>query len=185
MVVTRMLRVSAVTVLRRWKTAPSHVSAATGRHPRESEDRPRHVGGARGLLSHLNARRHGVAQGLGPRFREGMTGRGKNRRTAWRRVGQPAHAALRGDYRDFPDLPERFATSHSVTAAFRGYGVNDYERASTRVSARRADAEEAAALRLAPGAILLVSEAIDADVSGRPILYGLSRFPADLLELVV
>lgn len=88
-------------------------------------------------------------------------------------------------YRAFPDFPERFAASHSVTAAFRSYGVEDYERASTRVSARHADAEEAAALRLAPGAILLLSEAVDADVSGRPILYGLSRFPADLLELVV
>lgn len=88
-------------------------------------------------------------------------------------------------YRAFPDFAERFAASQSVTAAFRGYGVGDYERASTRVSARHADAEEAAALRLAPGAILLVSEAVDADVSGHPILYGLSRFPADLLELVV
>ena len=88
-------------------------------------------------------------------------------------------------YRDFPDFAERFAQSRSVTAAFRSYGIDDYERASTRVSARHADAEEAATLRLAPGAVLLVSEAVDADVSGRPILYGLSRFPADLLELVV
>lgn len=88
-------------------------------------------------------------------------------------------------YRVFPDFPERFAAAQSVTAALRSYGVEDYERASTRVSARHADAEEAAALRLAPGAVLLVSEAVDADVAGRPILYGLSRFPADLLELVV
>ncbi len=88
-------------------------------------------------------------------------------------------------YRDFPEFVELFTTSQSVTAAFRSYRIDDYVRASTRVSARHADAEEAAALRLAPGAVLLVSEAVDADVSGRPILYGLSRFPADLLELVV
>lgn len=88
-------------------------------------------------------------------------------------------------YRKFPEFAERFAVSQSVTAAFRSYGIEDYERASTRISARHADAEEAAALRLAPGAILLVSEAVDADVSGRPILYGLSRFPAGALELVV
>ena len=33
--------------------------------------------------------------------------------------------------------------------------------------------------------IVQLSEAIDADLSGAPILYGLSRFPADRLELVV
>ena len=40
-------------------------------------------------------------------------------------------------------------------------------------------------LRLAPGAILLVSESVDADPDGRPIQYALSRFPADRLELIV
>jgi len=40
-------------------------------------------------------------------------------------------------------------------------------------------------LRLAPGAILLVSESIDADAEGRPLQYGLSRFPADRMELIV
>jgi GntR family phosphonate transport system transcriptional regulator len=88
-------------------------------------------------------------------------------------------------YLDFPDFADRFAQSRSVTAVLRTYGIEDYERASTRVSARHADAEESAALRVAPGAILLVSEAVDADLGGKPLLYGLSRFPADLLELVV
>ena len=40
-------------------------------------------------------------------------------------------------------------------------------------------------LRLAPGAILLVSESIDADAEGRPLQYGLSRFPALRTELIV
>ncbi len=88
-------------------------------------------------------------------------------------------------YRDFPDFAERLGESGSTTAAFAALGVVDYVRASTRISARHADAEETALLKLAPGAILLVSEGVDADVAGRPILYGLSRFPADLMELVV
>jgi GntR family phosphonate transport system transcriptional regulator len=40
-------------------------------------------------------------------------------------------------------------------------------------------------LALAPGAVLLVSEAIDVDDQERPIQYALSRFPADRMELVV
>ncbi|MDB5529806.1 MAG: phnF [Devosia sp.] len=100
-------------------------------------------------------------------------GRPVSRATSW--VG----------YRDFPEFAARFAEEQSTTAVFAGLGVSDYVRASTRISARHADAEETALLKLAPGAILLVSEGVDADVDGRPILYGLSRFPADLMELVV
>jgi GntR family phosphonate transport system transcriptional regulator len=38
---------------------------------------------------------------------------------------------------------------------------------------------------LRPGAILLVSEAVDVDAEGVPISYALSRFPAERMELVV
>jgi GntR family phosphonate transport system transcriptional regulator len=85
----------------------------------------------------------------------------------------------------FPEMAERLAANPSITVAFRGYGIADYARASTHISARHADAEETRLLKLAPGAILLVSEAIDADAEGKPILYGLSRFPADRMELIV
>ena len=89
------------------------------------------------------------------------------------------------DYRRFPDFPARFESARSVTAAFRASGVADYSRASTHISARHADAEETRLLKLAPGAILLVSESVDADPDGKPIQYALSRFPADRLELIV
>jgi GntR family phosphonate transport system transcriptional regulator len=68
---------------------------------------------------------------------------------------------------------------------FASYGIADYARASTRISARHADVEETKLLGLVPGAILLVSEAIDEDSNGNPISYALSRFPADRMELVV
>ncbi|WP_328517672.1 UTRA domain-containing protein [Devosia algicola] len=73
----------------------------------------------------------------------------------------------------------------SITATLVCYGHADYARASTAISARHADAEETAALKLAPGAIVLVSEAIDATPGGTPLLFGLSRFPADLMELLI
>jgi GntR family phosphonate transport system transcriptional regulator len=88
------------------------------------------------------------------------------------------------DYRRFADFPERFETARSVTAAFRGFGVADYQRLSTHISARHADAEETRLLRLAPGGIVLVSEAIDAELEGRPLQYALTRFPAERMELI-
>ena len=88
-------------------------------------------------------------------------------------------------YSRFPDFAERIARMESTTDVFASYGIDDYSRASTRISARHADVEETKLLGLAPGAILLVSEAVDADLAGNPISYALSRFPADRMELVV
>jgi len=88
-------------------------------------------------------------------------------------------------YRLFPDIAGRFAAMRSFTAVFASYGLADYARASTRISARHADVEETELLGLAPGAILLVSEAVDMDSAGNPISYALSRFPAERMELVV
>jgi GntR family transcriptional regulator, phosphonate transport system regulatory protein len=89
------------------------------------------------------------------------------------------------DYRRFPDFPIRLKEMGSITATFASYGIADYARASTRISARHADAEEATILQLAPGAIVLVSEAVDVDPDGQPLSYALSRFPAERMELVV
>ena len=89
------------------------------------------------------------------------------------------------DCRRFADFPERFAAARSITAAFKAFGVADYQRLSTHISARHADADETRLLRLAPGSILLVSEAIDAELDGRPLQYALTRFPAERMELIV
>jgi GntR family phosphonate transport system transcriptional regulator len=100
--------------------------------------------------------------------------------------GQPLSRATSWlDYRRFADFPERFEKGRSVTAAFRASGIADYARATTHISARHADAEETKLLQLAPGAILLVSESVDAEADGTPIQYGLSRFPAERMELIV
>ncbi|GLQ10109.1 phosphonate metabolism transcriptional regulator PhnF [Devosia yakushimensis] len=96
-----------------------------------------------------------------------------------------SRATLWLGYAAFPDFATRFAETPSVTKVLASYGIADYARASTRISARHADADETAALKLAPGAILLVSEAVDTDLAGKPLLYALTRFPADLMELVV
>lgn len=88
-------------------------------------------------------------------------------------------------YRRFADFGSRLIALRSFTAVYGSYGVADYSRASTRISARHADVEETSLLRLGPGAILLVSEAVDVDEALEPISYALSRFPADRMELVI
>ena len=88
-------------------------------------------------------------------------------------------------YKRFPDIAERVIRLDRFTAVYASYGITDYSRASTRISARHADVEETKLLGLSPGAILLVSEAVDVDADGEPLSYALSRFPAERMELVV
>lgn len=88
-------------------------------------------------------------------------------------------------YRRFPDFASRINALQSTTLVFRSYDIEDYSRASTRISARHADVEETRSLNLAPGAIVLVSEAVDIDPGGTPLSYALTRFPAERMELVV
>lgn len=89
------------------------------------------------------------------------------------------------DYRSFPDFAARIKEMQSTTRVFQSYDIADYSRASTRISARHADVEETRSLNLAPGAIVLVSEAVDVDPEGKALSYALTRFPAERMELVV
>ncbi len=82
-------------------------------------------------------------------------------------------------------LPEALARTGSVTEALRACGVADYVRASTRLTADVADAVEAAHLGLSPGAPLLVSEAVNADLDGTPIEHGTTRFAGARIALTL
>lgn len=85
----------------------------------------------------------------------------------------------------FDGIADAIAETGSVTLAYRRHGVEDYFRQSTVVSARHADADDLAALRLAPGAIVLVAVAVNVDTEGRPIQFSETRFSADRVELAV
>lgn len=82
----------------------------------------------------------------------------------------------------FEGISEAYEKSGSITAAFKAVGLNDYMRASTKISAVHADANDLAALELSPGAILLVTHALNTDMDGKPVQYAISRFPADTVE---
>lgn len=85
----------------------------------------------------------------------------------------------------FAGLDRLFAETGSLTAAYAALGVADYARRVTRLTARLATSEEAAALELTPGRIVLALAGINVDGAGAPIQASLSVFSADRVELVI
>ncbi len=86
----------------------------------------------------------------------------------------------------FPDLPSRLAAAdHSVTAAFASYGVFDYTRRSTHITARRAQAHEADWLDIACNDPVLVTRSIDITVDGASLQIVEGVFRADRIEIRV
>lgn len=84
-----------------------------------------------------------------------------------------------------PDLPAALGETGSVTAALARCGVADYVRASTRITARLADAAQAARLGAAAGDALLRTEALNLTPDGAPLERGLSWWLAARVTLTV
>ena len=73
----------------------------------------------------------------------------------------------------------------STTKLLEHFGVRDYRRASTRVTAAIVDATDAARLDLALGRPVLVVDSTDIDAAGKPLLTTRSRFAAERVEFLV
>jgi GntR family phosphonate transport system transcriptional regulator len=85
----------------------------------------------------------------------------------------------------FAEIAEIYAQTGSITASLALLGVADYTRRSTAVQARHASNEDLDLLALSPGAIVLLTEAIDIDADATPVIFGQSRFAADRVELSI
>jgi GntR family phosphonate transport system transcriptional regulator len=85
----------------------------------------------------------------------------------------------------FPDAGRVFATTRSMTKLLAHYGVRDYRRSSTRITAAIADAADAARLDLSLGRPVLVVDSTDVDPDGKPLVTKRSRFAAERIEFVV
>jgi GntR family phosphonate transport system transcriptional regulator len=85
----------------------------------------------------------------------------------------------------FRGIDEAFRDSLSITAALRAFGVLDYKRRSTRIWTRLPSAEDAVLLRQPSTMPVLVMEAVNEDVEGRPVEYGISRASGQRLQVVV
>jgi GntR family phosphonate transport system transcriptional regulator len=85
----------------------------------------------------------------------------------------------------FPDAGEVFAGHRSMTKLLAHYGVRDYRRGATKITAAIADATDAARLDLPLGRPVLVVDATDVDLSGKPLVTKRSRFAAERVEFLV
>ena len=85
----------------------------------------------------------------------------------------------------FPNFPQDMTRLGSITAALAEAGVADYTRASTRLTAKLANAVQAGHLQIQQGAPLLRSVTINVDPEGRPVEFGTSWFAGDRVTLTV
>jgi GntR family transcriptional regulator, phosphonate transport system regulatory protein len=85
----------------------------------------------------------------------------------------------------FPGAGRVFAANRSMTKLLAHYGIRDYRRGSTRITAAIADATDAARLDLALGRPVLVVDSTDVDTDGKPLVTKRSRFAAERVQFVV
>jgi GntR family phosphonate transport system transcriptional regulator len=85
----------------------------------------------------------------------------------------------------FPDAGHVFAATRSMTKLLAHYGIRDYRRASTKITAAIADATDATHLDLPLGRPVVVVDATDVDVSGKPLVTKRSRFAGERVEFLV
>jgi GntR family transcriptional regulator, phosphonate transport system regulatory protein len=85
----------------------------------------------------------------------------------------------------FYDVPKIFRRYRSITRTLEHFGITDYRRQWTRITAAFADAVDAGRLRLSVQRPILVVESLDVTADGMPLLMTRGRFAADRTALVV
>lgn len=90
------------------------------------------------------------------------------------------------EHRRFLDFPDRLlAARASISAAFRSYGIEDYVRLSTRLSADLPTVEEAARLEIDAAAPVMRSRAVDGLPDGRPLQALDTVFAGNRVEMLI
>ncbi|MEO0751272.1 MAG: phosphonate metabolism transcriptional regulator PhnF [Pseudomonadota bacterium] len=85
----------------------------------------------------------------------------------------------------FPGLPAALTAHLSITKALQENGLQDYTRAWTRFTAKRASATQARHLQISEGAPLLRTVSLSLDAAGVPVEFGQTWFAGDRVTLTV
>jgi GntR family phosphonate transport system transcriptional regulator len=85
----------------------------------------------------------------------------------------------------FPDAGRIYQRVRSMTKVLAHFGVRDYRRASTRITAAIVEATDAGRLNLALGHPVLVVDSTDVDAEGQPLLTTHARFAAERVEFLI
>ncbi|MBX9710189.1 MAG: phosphonate metabolism transcriptional regulator PhnF [Xanthobacteraceae bacterium] len=89
------------------------------------------------------------------------------------------------DAERFEDGGRVYEKLRSTTKLLAHFGVRDYCREWTNITAAIADATDAARLDLALGRPVLVADSLDAEPDGRPLLTTRARFAAERVQFVI
>lgn len=85
----------------------------------------------------------------------------------------------------FADAGAVYTRVKSMTKLLAHFGVRDYRRHATQVTAGIVDAADAAKLDLALGRPVLIVDSTDVDPAGTPLLTTHARFAAERVEFVI
>ena len=85
----------------------------------------------------------------------------------------------------FPGLADLYREVRSITAVLERFGLGDYRRATTRITAAMPTDEEAAHLRQTRREPVLAVESVDTDAAGQPISFARVRFAGERVQLQV
>lgn len=89
------------------------------------------------------------------------------------------------DANRFPDGAKLYEKLQSITKVLAHFGIRDYRREWTNITAAIADAADAARLDLALGRPVLVVEKLDTEMNGKPLIISSSRFAAERVQFVI
>ncbi len=78
-----------------------------------------------------------------------------------------------------------YERARSMTRMLAHYGIRDYSRAWTRITAAVADMADTGRLKLAAGQPVLVTDSLDVDADGEPLLTTRARFAAERMQFVI
>ena len=84
-----------------------------------------------------------------------------------------------------PGIADALRQTTGVTEALKRVGVPDYTRASTRLTALRANATQALHLQISEGDPVLKSTGVNVDGQGVPVEYGRTWFAGDRVTLTL
>jgi GntR family phosphonate transport system transcriptional regulator len=87
--------------------------------------------------------------------------------------------------RRFSGLAERVAALHSISKALREFGVTEFRRQHSVITARLPDQRVARLLQQAPTRPVVLVEGVNVDGDGKPLEYGRTHFAGDLVQLTV
>lgn len=114
--------------------------------------------------------------------------------------GAPVYAIVRHSFADdipisvttayhpvdrFPEIDKARRSLRRLTEIYASYGVDDYFRLKTTVTARMPTPKVASFLQLAPQQPVLVTHKVDADPQGVPISYAETIWAADRIQFVI